>query len=419
MKPKQASLFEGHRLNLQSSIELSLESLKEYGRRYRHWATAYSGGKDSSATVTFIAWAIREGHVPAPETWTVLYADTRQELPPLQAAAERLIARLNAGGFDARMVLPPMDDRFYVYLLGRGVPPPKNRFRWCTPQLKIYPMQFALEDMAAARGMGEVVATERNRYGRQYVGNGTDRMLMLTGVRLGESAARDQRIAISCSKDSGECGQGWFQVATPESLADTLAPLLHWRLCHVFDWLYFDTKRHGYPEVLDIADVYGDDEVRTGCVGCNLTSKDTALERLLRHHPEKWGHLRPLMELKPLFAQLGKAKHRLRKTSTETRKDGKVNKSGRLGPLTFEAREYGLNVILDIQRRVNEAAGERAGISLINEEEEARIRQLWALGTWPNGWSGDELVGDVPVDSILVTDGGDLITQPLLIGGAA
>jgi hypothetical protein len=37
---------------------------------------------------------------------------------------------------------------------------------------------------------------------------------MLTGVRIGESAARDQRIALSCTKDGGECGQGWFQQTT-------------------------------------------------------------------------------------------------------------------------------------------------------------------------------------------------------------
>jgi DNA sulfur modification protein DndC len=72
MKARNLSLFEESRLHLRDSIELSLDSLREYGRRYEHWATAYSGGKDSSATVTFIAWAIREGHVPAPKTWTVL-----------------------------------------------------------------------------------------------------------------------------------------------------------------------------------------------------------------------------------------------------------------------------------------------------------------------------------------------------------
>lgn len=414
---KQASLFEGARMRLQDSIDLSLDSLREYGRRYKHWATAYSGGKDSSATVAFVGWAIREGHVPAPETWTVLYADTRMELPPLQASAMALLARLERDGVQTRAVLPPMDDRFFVYMFGRGVPPPKNRFRWCTPQLKIYPMQFALEDMAVARGMGELVQTDANRYGRKYAGNGRDKLLMLTGVRLGESAARDQRIAVSCSKDSGECGQGWFQVATPESLADTLAPLLHWRLCHVFDWLYLETARHGYDEVIDIADVYGDDDVRTGCVGCNLASRDNALERLLVTHTTKWGYLRPLLELKPLYRELTKAQHRLRKTGAEMRADGTPARNiQRLGPLTMEAREYGLAAVLDIQRQVNEAAltQGRPEISLINDEELARIRQLWALNIWPNGWSGDEIVGSVPIDALRVV-GNDIVVQPRML----
>ncbi|MCP4424442.1 MAG: FAD synthetase, partial [Chloroflexi bacterium] len=129
MKARQASLFEDHRLRLQDAIDLSLDSLREYGRRYKHWATAYSGGKDSSATTTFIAWAINEGHVPAPETWTVLLSDTRLELPPLISSAMTLINRLRTDGVDARVVMPPMDDRFFVYMFGRGVPPPKNRFR--------------------------------------------------------------------------------------------------------------------------------------------------------------------------------------------------------------------------------------------------------------------------------------------------
>lgn len=409
---QQPSLFEGARMTLKDAIDLSLASLTEYGRRYSHWATAYSGGKDSSATVTFIAWAIREGLVPKPDSWTVLLADTRQELPPLISSAMKLINHLRADGIDAQVVLPPMDDRFYVYMFGRGVPPPKNRFRWCTPQLKIYPMQFALEDMAVARGMGEIVPTTKNRYGRQYVGNGVDRLLMLTGVRQGESAARDQRIAISCSKDSGECGQGWFQVATPESLADTLAPLLHWRLCHVFDWLYED-DRHGYPEVRGIAAVYGMDDVRTGCVGCNLASRDTALERLLGE--PGWDHLQPLMELKPLFRELVKAKWRKRKSQAEMRQDGQWSKNAqRLGPLTMDGRAFGMDAVLDIQRRVNDAANGRPGIELINADEEARIRELWSLNTWPNGWTGNEIVGDVPIDSVLVVNG-DLMTQPLLV----
>lgn len=376
------TLFDDIRMTADEAIEQSLDSLRTYGERYRHWAVAYSGGKDSSATVTFIAWAIRNSLVDAPDSLTVLYADTRMELPPLQQTALGLLDTLNGQGFNTQVVLPDMDDRFYVYMLGRGVPPPKNRFRWCTPQLKIEPMHNALVALRDATG---------------------EKLLMLTGVRLGESAARDARIALSCSRDSGECGQGWMQVSTPDSLADTLAPLLHWRLCHVYDWLYFENERHGY-DVTGIASVYGEDDVRTGCVGCNLASRDTALERLIRV-PE-WAHLTPLLELKPLYRELTLAKHRKRKSEPELRGDGEYSVNAqRLGPLTMEARAYGLERVLDIQQR--------ARVDLINAEEEARIRELWALNTWPNKWTGEEIIGDQMIDALHVV-GDEIIAQPLL-----
>lgn len=382
---QRLSLFDDQRTTLEDAIQMSIASLTEYGQRYRHWAVAYSGGKDSSATVAFVAWAVRSGLVPRPESLTVLYADTRQEYPPLHGTAMEMLARLRADGFDAKTVLPKIEDRFYVYMLGRGVPPPSNTFRWCTPQLKVEPMQAALKDL------------------RQQAG---EKILMLTGVRLGESEQRDARIALSCSKDSGECGQGWFQVMHDEAVTDTLAPLLHWRLCHVFDWLYFENERHGYGEVAQIAAVYGEDDVRTGCIGCNLASKDRALEALCRT-PE-WSHLTPLLELKPLFRELKQARHRKRKTQVEYRQDGTPARNvNRLGPLTMEARAWALEQVKDIQKR--------ARVDLINAEEEKSICQMWAANVWPNKWTGDEIGGDVAFDAYSVGADGSIAVQPLLV----
>lgn len=378
------SFFDDDRLGLDDSINLSLDSLKVYGEQYRHWAIAYSGGKDSTATVAFVAWAIKSGLVAAPVSLSVLYADTRMELPPLQAGAVRLLEALRADGFDANVVLPAMDDRFYVYMLGKGVPPPSNTFRWCTQQIKVEPMIAHLKTLRDDAG---------------------EKLLMLTGVRLGESAARDQRIALSCSRNSGECGQGWFQASTPDSVADTLAPLLHWRLCHVYDWLYFD-DRHGY-DCRSVAAVYGDSDVRTGCIGCNLASRDTALERLIRH-PE-WSHLAPLLELKPLYAELKTPKWRKRKAMPEKRQDGQYSKNGqRMGPLTMAGRAYGLSRVLDIQRR--------AGVNLIDAEEESRIREMWASNVWPQKWSDADIAADAVIAPISVLSGTHLIEQSLLFG---
>lgn len=393
MKPRQLSLFESERASMRDAIDLSIASLNAYGNQYRHWCIAYSGGKDSSATVSFVRWAIRNGFVKAPEKLFVLYADTRQELTPLWTTADRFLTDLRGEGVDARMVLPSRDNRFYVYMFGRGVPPPSNTFRWCTEQLKVEPMEDELEKVRAETG---------------------EKFLQLTGVRKGESAARDARIAISCSTKDGECGQGWFQARPSEHVADTLAPLLHWRQCFVWDWLYeawsdvyvqrvldFENGQgHGYDYIGDIAVAYGNDEGRTGCIGCNLASRDVALENIVKI--EAWAHLAPLLEIKPLFRELKKAKWRLRKATPEHKKDGTFVKNGqRLGPLTMAGREFGLERILDIQRR--------ARVDLIDPEEEARIREMWALGIYPDGWEGgldnpNHVIGDMPLDRIAVID---------------
>lgn len=394
------SMWEGDRLTLERAIALTTESLQLYGPLYRHWAIAYSGGKDSSTVVTLVAHLLATGAIPQPETLSVLYADTRMELPPLQAAAMCLLSELARRGIHTQVVRPALDDRYFVYMFGRGVPPPKNRrFRWCTPQLKVEPMEQALSAL-------------RERAG--------EKVLMLTGVRIGESAARDQRIALSCSKDGAECGQGWLQYSTPEAVADVLAPIVHFRVCHVWDWLLLFAPSHGFP-TQSIAEIYGGDEkeeinVRTGCVGCNLASKDVALDAVLQL--PQYAYLAPLKRLRPLYQVLTKPQHRLRKDGTDRRKDGTLAANPmRLGPLTMEARRYGLSQVLDIQEQVNRAARRegRPCIDLLNEEEQVRILALIEANTWPEKWSGLEARGDALLDQVLA----DGVVQPLLGGASA
>lgn len=382
---------------MEEAIKLTTQSLCEYGSRYRHWCIAYSGGKDSSATATLVAHLINTGQVPTPESLTVLYADTRMELPPLQISATGVLDELQRRGIETKVVYPELDYRFFVYMFGRGVPPPSNVFRWCTPKLKVSPMLKALQE----------------RY--DEIG---DKFLTLTGVRLGESAARDQRIAMSCSRDGAECGQGWFRETTPEQISDTLSPLIHWRVCHVWDWLMFYAPDLGFPTI-NIAESYGGDEAqevnaRTGCVGCNLVEEDRALDMVLRL--SRWQYLRPLTKLRPLYRELKETKYRLRKLD-ERKKDGSLSsKQNRLGPLTIEARQYGLSKVLEIQSEINEAARAQGElqISLINEDEKTRIEELIALNTWPERWSGDEIRGD-ELYELTTKDG---LKQPLLPYGS-
>lgn len=423
----QTGMFDGARLQMTESIAFTIDSLCAYGPRFDHWAIAWSGGKDSSALLTLVIYLILAGKVPPPKRLSVRYADTRMELLPLWIAAQQIreeledkTAALAALGctLDIETVVAPLDDRFLVYMLGRGVPPPNNMtFRWCTGQIKIEPMAASLAALAVRAGFGKMVAGRRPG-SLVYQGLGEQKLLVLTGVRQGESASRDGRIALSCSKDDAECGQGWYQRSLPGALCDTLAPILHWRVCHVWEWL-----RTWAPSIIFgdwsteiIADAYGGDEAeesgaRTGCVGCPLAELDLALDALIAQ--ARWAFLAPLKRLRPLWRALREKQRRLRKPGRELLKGGGYSSNPqRLGPLTFETRLWALGEVLAIQREVNEAA-ERLGrprIDMLNAEEETRIRELIAAKTWPEKWDGSEPTGDVVMESVFA----DGTSQPLL-----
>lgn len=379
-----ASLFGSSKSQMMDSIRGTIDSLAAYGPAYDHWCVAWSGGKDSTCLVTLLVWLIESGQVVAPKRLTVLYADTRQEILPLALAAAEVGGELLGRGIDYRTVTAPMDKRMWVYILGRGVPPPNNNtLRYCTRQIKVEPMAAEVNRIAAG-----------------------GKVLMLTGVREGESAQRDGRISLSCTRDGGECGQGWFQRDLDTAYADTLAPILNWRVCHVWAWLRHWAPDHKYGEWPTgvLADAYGGDEAeeinaRTGCVCCPLAARDSALDAVVAM--PRWAYLAPLLEVRGVYRWLREPAQRLRKPGGERRKDGGLcANQNRMGPAHPAARLDALARVLDIQARVN-AAADRLGrprVDHVNAEEEARVRELVAAGTYPDKWDGTEPRGDEPFD---------------------
>lgn len=388
----QLNIFGTEPITVASSIDLTIASLKEYGSRHEHWAAAWSWGKDSTTVVTLVTQLINTGQIPAPKSFTIFAADTRMELIPLWLSAQVIKKQLEERGVKVEIVTAPIDDRFLVYILGRGVPPPSNTFRWCTGQIKVEPMEIAVKEFIQ----------ERN-----------EKVLMLTGVRLGESAVRDQRINTSCSKDGGECGQGWYQTGLQNDLCSTLAPILHWRVCNVWDWLkiFAPMPKYGGWDTTLLADAYGGDEAeeinaRTGCLGCPLVEKDKSLDTILKN--PKWEYLKPLKRLKILYREMRFPKHRLRKNGNEYKKDGNLAKNQyRMGPLTLDARKYFLDEILLIQEQVNQNAIEcgMPEIDILNHEELVRILELIETKTFPQKWNGDEINASVPQNEIMYADG--------------
>ncbi|MEL6850500.1 MAG: phosphoadenosine phosphosulfate reductase family protein [Bacteroidota bacterium] len=378
------NLFGIEKISVGECQELTIQSLHAHAYKHNHWAIAWSGGKDSTATLSLILYLIMSGQIERPKTLSVFYADTRMELPPLAISAQRMLKSLKElskemDWLSVHTVMAPLDKRFFVYILGRGVPPPNNNtLRWCTRQLKIDPMQEALKEKSIEHG---------------------EKILTITGVRLGESAIRDGRISMSCTKNGAECGQGWYQNTLSEKYTASLAPIIHWRVCNVWDWLmYFAPhKKYGAWDTVMLAQAYGGDQARennarTGCVGCPLANRDSALDGVLKKFPEEWGYLAPLKKLRPIYREMRRKPHRVRKVG-ERNSDGKLSSSpNRIGPLTMEARMDFFQQILNVQEEINHAARAtgKLEIDFLNLEEQARIQWHWKNNVWPQRWTGEE-----------------------------
>lgn len=370
--------LDGVPMGLQEAIDLSIDSLLLYGPKYPHWVITYSGGKDSSALVSFIVWALESDTIPSPESLTVLYADTQMELPPLTITAQKVMAELKERGYHAKTVVPPLEKRFWATILGRGVIPPKSKLRWCTRQLKKDPMDMGLPQVW-------------ERYDK-------DKVLILTGVRMGESTDRDQRITASCSTDDGECGQGWYQ-----QHEHALAPLLHWRVCWIWKWLFGDLNPLTITR--EIEDVYKADDffdIRTGCIGCNLVKTDWALKTLIRN--PQWEHLRPLMRLKGVYEEMAQRKHRVRYKPTP-RKDGTYNpkRVNNYGALKMASRRYFYDQIVAIESE--------AHYPLIPPDEKAYIHDCWANDVWPDSAKNRYQDGEQPIQ--LIIEDGKIVGEQL------
>lgn len=96
----------GARMVSEEAIDLTLQSLRAYWDKHEHVAIAWSGGKDSTATLTLLVHLIEAGELPRPAKLFVFYADTRQELPPIQIAAEQVMALLRLAATTRRKSTP-------------------------------------------------------------------------------------------------------------------------------------------------------------------------------------------------------------------------------------------------------------------------------------------------------------------------
>lgn len=303
---------------------------------YPHWFLAFSGGKDSTTllvlTVEFLQRQ-RSSNVQL----EILYADTRLEIPPMAQHAARILKHVNniatvkSLPIRVHIIRSPVEESFWVLMLGKGYPAPGFRFRWCTDRLKVRPM---------------------NRLARTLCPD-PYRAVMLVGVREGESQERDRRLRFGCGR--GECGPA---MVGKTSIFPTAAPLLNWRACEVWNFLIFTAPGWGWPTE-ELWRLYGEDErVRYGCWVCPLVREDRAMSAAIASADGE----RPVLEAMANFRE--ELLHITRDPNNR-----ELRADGRPGKLTWKIRHMLLQKLLTLQNRT--------GRTLIEPDELHQILHLW------------------------------------------
>ena len=302
------------------------------------WLITYSGGKDST-TVIILALELAKRGIVQPQQIDIVYADTKLEIPPLRENAVDFLRYVDQFSKDhslpvrCHIVQPDIDESFWFCLLGKGYPPPHQRFRWCTRRLKIQPARRLLDSTTKASGT-----------------------CVITGVRFNESKNRDHQLRLACRR-GGECGQGLWYFYSRGLGMSYLAPIVDWTECDVWDYLIFSAE--GWPVERLYKLYHSGENLRFGCWMCTVVRQDRTMQKLTKQ-PEL-RHLSPLLKFRNWVVEA---------TSVSSNPGSRIVKDNCPRGLTVETRKKIFRKLMELQDKI--------GIDLMSLDEQEAIRKEWA-----------------------------------------
>jgi len=323
-----------------------MDRLKNYLICNEEIVVGYSGGKDSSALLKLVINTIKKFNLS--NKVTVIYCDTGVDIPVVNHYVHKTLKKLKleldgSVYFDFKIAKPEIGESYFVKVLGRGYPPPTNKFRWCTRRLRTKPIE-------------DIIKT--------YIGDGA---ILAIGVRDDESSARKKT-------NIKHKINGIEQKNVDSPSRKMLAPIVDWSLTEV--WGFLSTPSYPYSiDGYELAQIYKNiggecptiqspnasacSKGRFGCWTCTLIKKDKALIGLI---DQGYTNLEPLLKWKEGLLNV--------RDIPENRWARRRNFSKGLGPLSISARKSLFNSLLIAQ--------EESGLSLISEEEVRLISDLWS-----------------------------------------
>lgn len=183
---------------------------------------AFSGGKDSTALVYLVCEMLnnlKEKSIDIDNDIYVINSNTLAELPPLLKHLDdslnsiRIYAKKYSLPIIVKEVYPENKDTLNVQLLGVGMPPPSNSFRWCTDKLKVNPIDKKIKELFP---------------------NG--KFLSIIGTRKDESFSRATRIEKLSVKGTN------LKINDRYPNASNLMPIENWSTKDVWEYLFKQTN---------------------------------------------------------------------------------------------------------------------------------------------------------------------------------
>lgn len=339
------------------------------------WVLGYSGGKDSTATLQLV-WYALEG-LPewqrARKPIHVINTDTMVESPVIVNWVSRSLncireeAERQKMPFQVHRLRPRADQTFWVNLLGRGYPYPKSNFRWCTDRMKIAPSN-------------EFIKSVVSEYGEA---------ILLLGTRKAESGRRAQNM----ERYEKLRVRRYLSPNGSQQNGLVFSPLEEWSGKDVWFYLmqYPNPWKFDNKELMNLYRGAADDNEcpiitdpnlpscgnsRFGCWVCTVVAKDKSMEAMIINDSQKsW--MMPLLNFRNEIADAEKDWER----RDFRRMDGRVLvRRGRTvhGPYKREIREQWLEKLLTIQKEIQETGPEEyRDLELITVGELNEIRRIW------------------------------------------
>lgn len=399
--------------------EFVADTQRVYRSDDRPWVIGYSGGKDSSAVMTLIYFALlglkpEERHKPV----FVVASDTLVETPMVVDHVNNSLKAIEKGAkrdglpITCHKVVPKSNNTFWANLLGKGYPAPTRNFRWCTERMKIDPVSSFIKQRVS-----------------EY-----NEVIVILGSRSQESSTRAQ--VIQKHKIDGTV----LAVHTTLSNAFIYTPIESWhvddvwkilRLCHLettqsaygvknkwydryeLEWetpwggrnlllwnLYKDSSGQGEcPLVIDETTPSCGNS-RFGCWTCTVVTKDRAMESMIQNG-EEW--MLPLLKFRNILSRSTSPKLK-KKYRNHIRRDGRLafktlreDKERVLtddyttGPYLLKYRKHAMRLLLSMQKKFNQQGRD---IELITVDELHAVRHEWLNDPNEPDWE-DSLPGIV------------------------